>query len=93
MSACSLFATTPCLTYRFSLQLPSDFVPTPVDNEVSKFELMPVQDVMNSFEVGQSVINTYKANDYLVIADFLVRRGYLRPEDDLYYEIVLGLRR
>ena len=53
---------------------------------------MPIQEVISSFEGGRPVDRTYKANDYLVIADFLVRRGYLLPEDDLYYEIVLNLR-
>lgn len=77
---------------RFSMQLPPDFVPTPVDNEVSSFQLMPIQEVIDSFQGGRRLDKTYKANDYLVLADFLVRRGYLRPEDDLYYEIVLNLR-
>jgi hypothetical protein len=35
----------------------------------------------------------FKFNVPLVILDFLVRHGWLRPEDPDYVEIVAGLRR
>ncbi|GMH85982.1 hypothetical protein TrST_g9967 [Triparma strigata] len=76
----------------YDLEIPPDFVPKPVDGEVSGFELVGIEEVMKTFEAGRGVTETYKANDYLVIADFLVRRGYVRPEDDDYTEIVQSLR-
>ncbi|GMH62602.1 hypothetical protein TL16_g03511, partial [Triparma laevis f. inornata] len=76
----------------YDLEIPADFVPKPVDGEVSGFELVGIEEVMKTFEAGREATESYKANDYLVIADFLVRRGYVTPEDDDYYEIVQSLR-
>jgi hypothetical protein len=64
-------------------------VPRNVDGEVEGFELWPLD------RVAAAVRDTddFKFNVPLVIMDFLVRHGRLRPEDPDYVAIVAGLRR
>jgi 8-oxo-dGTP pyrophosphatase MutT (NUDIX family) len=53
----------------FDLELPLDFIPTPVDGEVEKFELHSIDFVLEHIMDGKY----YKPNCHLVILDFLVR--------------------
>ena len=73
--------------YCYDLELPPDFQPENTDGEVDEFMLMPLQ------EVAHRVRDTdeFKLNCNLVVIDFLVRHGYLTPEDDDYDLIVAGL--
>lgn len=73
----------------YDLEVPSDFTPVNEDGEVDRFELWPLKDVIatvrDSFD--------FKSNCNLVIIDFLVRHGYITPENEPdYMAIVLGLR-
>jgi isopentenyldiphosphate isomerase len=73
----------------FDLELPADFTPTPVDGEVEKFTLWPIE------RVAQRVRDTFdfKFNCNLVVIDFLIRHGVLTPENEPdYTAIALGLR-
>lgn len=72
----------------FDLLLPEDFVPTAVDGEVDKFELLPVDEVM------ELVSNTdqYKDNCNLVLIDFFIRHGLLDPGAPGYLQLISGLR-
>ncbi len=76
------------LLFTYDLQLPASFTPANTDGEVDSFQLLPVKDVM------ELVANTreFKINCNLVLIDFFVRHGYIRPEDPRYVEIVQGLR-
>ncbi len=76
----------------YDLELPSSFTPIVVDGEVDSFQLMDIEEVLATFEEGRSVQDSYKANCYLVVADFLIRKGYIMPEMEGYCEIVAGLR-
>ena len=71
----------------FDLELPEDFVPRPVDGEVEAFELWPLQ------RVAERVRDTadFKFNCNLVVIDFLIRHGWLSPDDDAYQPIVEAL--
>ena len=79
----------PDLQFVYDLELPPGFKPQPVDGEVDAFYLWPIEKVMEV--VANS--NDFKFNCALVIIDFLVRRGFLSPEDVDYLQIVDGLRR
>ena len=76
----------------YDLELPRDFVPVPCDGEVAAFELWSVEKVMENFGEGRVKGEEYKANCYLVVADFLVRKGFVTPEMEDYSEIVKRLR-
>ncbi len=76
--------------YCFDLELPETFEPRNVDGEVEAFMLWPVE------RVAETVRETteFKFNCNLVIIDFLIRHGVIRPDDEPdYAELCLGLRR
>ena len=73
----------------FDLELPEDFVPTAVDGEVEKFELMEAGQVMAL--VG--LTDEYKDNCNLVLIDFFIRHGLLDPGAPGYLDLVAGVRR
>jgi 8-oxo-dGTP pyrophosphatase MutT (NUDIX family) len=73
----------------FDLELPADFVPRPVDSEVSEFELHPVDSLFGIVTGSDS----FKPDCNLVILDFLIRHEHLRPESPLFERTILGLRR
>lgn len=80
----------PDVMFCFDLELPADFVPRNTDGEIDEFMLLPID------EVAARVRDTddFKFNVNLVIIDFLIRHGLLRPDDEPdYVAIVHGLRR
>ena len=76
------------MLFVFDLSLPRDFVPAPCDGEVERFDLLPLP------AAAALVARTdrFKDNCNLVLADFFVRHGLLRPDDEGYLELVAGLR-
>jgi 8-oxo-dGTP pyrophosphatase MutT (NUDIX family) len=78
----------PDVQFVCDLELPPGFEPRAVDGEVDEFYLWSIDRVM------ETVANTteFKFNCNLVIIDFLVRRGFISPEQPDYLEIVAGLR-
>lgn len=74
--------------YCYDLELPENFEPRCTDGEVDSFKLIPVEAVMDI------VLKTdaFKTNCNLVIIDFLIRHGYIRPEHEEYLGLVTGLR-
>lgn len=73
--------------FLFELELPEDFVPRPVDGEVESFELWPVAEV--AARVRDS--DDFKFNCNLVVIDYLLRHGWLGPDDPDYHALVAGL--
>jgi len=73
--------------YCYDLLLPEDFRPVCTDGEVDEFMLMPIE------EVAEIVRDTdeFKLNCNLVVIDFLIRHGFLMPEDRDYDLLVAGL--
>ncbi len=74
----------------YDLEMPADFTPVNQDGEIERFELWPVEDVAarvrSSFD--------FKFNCNLAIIDFLIRHGYITPENEPdYVSLVHGLRR
>lgn len=64
----------------YDLLLPAAFKPRCNDGEVAGFELLPVE------EVAEIVRETeqFKSNCNLVIIDFLIRHGFIGPQDEDY---------
>lgn len=77
----------PDTLYCYDLELPVDFQPENTDGEVAEFLLLPI------LEVADMVHQTddFKLNCNLVIIDFLVRHGLLKPEHTEYLDISTGL--
>jgi isopentenyldiphosphate isomerase len=77
----------PDTLYCYDLELPGDFVPRCMDGEVEAFYLWPVEEV-------RSIVrdtDEFKLNCNLVVIDFMIRHGYIGPEDPHYYELLDSL--
>jgi 8-oxo-dGTP pyrophosphatase MutT (NUDIX family) len=73
----------------FDLEMPADFVPNNQDGEIAHFELMPAAAVLDRVRTSDD----FKFNVNLVILDFALRHGILRPDDPEYLDVATGLHR
>jgi len=73
----------------YDLELPADFVPVNSDGEIAGFELMPLSAILERIRTSAD----FKFNVNLVILDFAVRHGVLRPDDPEYLDVANGLHR
>jgi 8-oxo-dGTP pyrophosphatase MutT (NUDIX family) len=73
----------------YDLEVPDDFTPTNGDGEIAGFELMPLTVVLERIRTTSD----FKFNVNLVILDFALRHGVLRPDDPEYLDIANGLHR
>jgi len=73
----------------FDLEMPADFVPKNQDGEIVHFELMPISAVLDRVRTSDD----FKFNVNLVILDFALRHGLLRPDDPEYLDVATGLHR
>jgi 8-oxo-dGTP pyrophosphatase MutT (NUDIX family) len=73
--------------FDYDLELPVDFTPVNADGEVADFYLWPIERVIETLERSDA----FKFNSGLVAVDFLVRRGFVRPDRADYVAIVEGL--
>jgi len=73
----------------FDLEMPGDFVPKNQDGEIVHFELMPASAVLDRVRTSDD----FKFNVNLVILDFALRHGLLRPDDPEYLDVATGLHR
>ncbi|MFQ5995270.1 MAG: DUF4743 domain-containing protein [Acidiferrobacterales bacterium] len=78
----------PDVQFCCDLELPVSFQPRAVDGEVEAFYLWPIEEVMRIVRDTAE----FKFNCNLVIIDFLVRHGFISPENRDYFEIARGLR-
>lgn len=74
--------------YCYDLQLPTQFIPVCQDGEVAGFELLPIDRVVELVSKG----GRFKPNCNLVLIDFFIRHGYIKPDDPAYYDLCTGLR-
>jgi len=73
----------------FDLELPVDFVPANTDGEIEEFILLPLEEVARIVREGFE----FKFNCALVVIDFLIRHGFLTPDDEPdYARLCQGLR-
>ena len=75
--------------YVYDLELPSSYRPTPLDGEVEKFELLPIENII---DIVKSCPNSFKFNCNLVIIDFLIRHCFILVNHPDYHDIVNGLK-
>ena len=73
----------------YDLETPADFVPKNRDGEIVQFELMPAREALDRIRTTSD----FKFNVNLVILDFAVRHGLLRPDDPEYLDVATGLHR
>jgi 8-oxo-dGTP pyrophosphatase MutT (NUDIX family) len=71
----------------YDLAVPGDFIPRNRDGEIVRFELMPVESVLARIRTTDD----FKFNVNLVILDFALRHGLLKPDEPGYLEIANGL--
>lgn len=73
--------------FTYDLEVPAIFRPMNQDGEVASFECLALA------EVARIVRETdeFKPNCNLVVIDFLIRHGFLSPEDEAYAAVVAGL--
>ena len=76
--------------FNYDLHLPGDFVPKPVDGEVEEFFLWSVDQIKES--MAPEYPDPIKPNCYLVIIDYLLRKGYVSPETEGYLDVFRELR-
>ncbi|KAI0265392.1 NUDIX hydrolase domain-like protein [Gloeopeniophorella convolvens] len=71
----------PEVEYVYDMRLaPGEAELAPMDGEVESFKLMPLDEVVAAVRAGE-----FKPNCALVIIDFMVRHGYLTPENEPRY--------
>lgn len=79
----------PDFIYVYDLELPSDTIPKPHDEEVKEFYLLTVREVQAALKTAE-----FKPDSAMVIIDFLIRHGVITAEnEDQYVEICTRLRR
>lgn len=62
--------------------------PTPVDGEAEDFALMTLDEIYSRIKGGE-----FKPNCVLVIIDFLIRHGFITPDEPDYFQIVTRIHR
>jgi hypothetical protein len=72
----------------FDLELPETFTPSSNDGESFDFKLMHIDDVKDRL----LRTDDFKFNVPLVLIDFMVRRGFISPEEPGYCDITASLR-
>jgi hypothetical protein len=73
----------------YDLEMPADFVPQNRDGEIVHFDLVPASLVVDRVRRTAD----FKFNVNLVILDFALRHGLLRPDDPEYLDVATGLHR
>ncbi len=71
------------------LELSADFKPVNHDGEIATFELMPLDRVEAILSEGEE----FKFNVALVVIDFLIRHGHLKPDRADYSDLAMGMWR
>lgn len=75
--------------YVYDLKLDEKIVPKPNDGEVDSFNLFSLQEVVTTLQNAE-----FKPNSALVMVDFLIRHGFITPENEPnYLEIVSRMHR
>ncbi|CAI4044059.1 hypothetical protein SKDZ_10G3390 [Saccharomyces kudriavzevii ZP591] len=75
--------------YVYDLKLGKEVIPKPNDGEVESFSLFSLQETINALKRKE-----FKPNCALVTVDFLIRHGYITPENEPnYLELVARMHR
>lgn len=76
----------PDTLFCYDLAVPEDFKPVNQDGEISDFHLTPLREALDLIETSES----FKFNVSLVVLDFAIRHGVLRPDEEPDYEAILA---
>lgn len=82
----SVSGLSPEVQYVFDLQVSKEFIPKPMDGEVSSFELISTQNCLELL-----VAKKFKPNSALVLIDFFIRHGVISSEEQEYQKLVCSL--
>ncbi|KAK5733015.1 hypothetical protein LTR17_010022 [Elasticomyces elasticus] len=67
----------PDFIYVYDMELPSDVVPKPCDDEVGEFNCMSIEEVQAALLIGE-----FKPDAAAVLIDFLIRHSFIIPENE-----------
>ncbi|KAJ2909958.1 hypothetical protein GGI21_001355, partial [Coemansia aciculifera] len=70
--------------YVLDLELPSDFVPVPMDGEVESFQLLSVDETLEQLKRGD-----FKPDCVVCAVDFLIRHGVITPDNEPDYLAII----
>lgn len=73
----------------FDLPLPADFTPRNTDGETESFQLLDTAEVRRIMETSDA----FKFNVPLVLIDFFIRHGLIKPDEPGFAELAAGLRK
>ncbi|MES1150323.1 MAG: DUF4743 domain-containing protein [Dongia sp.] len=76
------------LQFNYDLELPADFKPQNTDGEVAGFMLIPVGELIERLRHADE----FSYDVALVQLDFLIRHGFVGPEDPDFLELIANLR-
>jgi 8-oxo-dGTP pyrophosphatase MutT (NUDIX family) len=74
--------------FNFDLELPESFRPQNQDGEVAGFDLIPVSELIHRLRSADE----FMYDIALVLIDFLIRHGFVGPEERDYLPLIAGLR-
>jgi len=74
--------------FNFDLELPEGFRPQNQDGEVAGFELIPVSELIHRLRSADE----FMYDIALVLIDFLIRHGFVGPEERDYLPLISGLK-
>ncbi|EJS43104.1 YJR142W [Saccharomyces arboricola H-6] len=75
--------------YVYDLKLGKDIIPKPNDGEVESFSLLSLQETIDALKKKK-----FKPNCAVVTVDFLIRHGYITPENEPnYLELMVRMHR
>ncbi|KLN62364.1 hypothetical protein WH96_02330 [Kiloniella spongiae] len=75
--------------YTYDLYLDESFTPKNMDGEVEEFYLWPIEKIIDRI----TDTDDFKYNVSLVLIHFLIREGYLAPDEDTYSDLIKGMHR
>lgn len=79
----------PEMEFCFDLPLPLDFCPVNTDGETETFYLWSIERVKEELTNGD-----FKPNVAIVILEFLIRHGFVHPDEDVHYcEFLEGIHK
>jgi hypothetical protein len=76
------------LQFNYDIELSKDFTPRNTDGEVAAFTLMPVGEVIERLRSADE----FSYDVALVQLDFLIRHGFVGPEDPDFLDLIANLR-
>jgi hypothetical protein len=77
------------LQFNYDLELLESFAPENTDGEVAAFMLVPISEVIDRLKSADD----FSYDVAIVLVDFLIRHGFVGPEDPDFLELIAQLRR